>query len=133
MLGLTVISVEVCSAADLERAFQTVLRARAEILHAHGAMFAHQHPILVFAAGHRLPVIVMLRHWTSAGALITVSPNLRDRLRPVGSYVVEILNGAQPADLPVEQPTKFEVVVNLTTARALGLRSHPPSSPAPIR
>jgi putative ABC transport system substrate-binding protein len=84
-------------------------------------MFAHQHPILAFADTNRLPVIVPLRHWASAGALITFSPDLRDQFRRVGLYVVKILKGAQPADLPVEQPTKFELILNLKTARRLGL------------
>jgi putative ABC transport system substrate-binding protein len=120
-LGLALISAEVRGPADLERAFEVVLRERAEFLYAHAGMFAHQHPILAFAEANRLPVIVPLRHWASAGALITFSPDLRDQFRRVGLYVVKILRGAQPADLPVEQPTKFELILNLKTAYRLGL------------
>jgi putative ABC transport system substrate-binding protein len=121
VFGLTVISVEVRGPADLEQAFGTVLREQAEILYAHAGMFAHQHPILAFAAAHQLPVIVQLRHWASAGALMTFSPDLRDQFRRVGDYVVKILKGTQPADLPVERATKFELVLNLKMARILGL------------
>jgi putative ABC transport system substrate-binding protein len=119
--GLTVISVEVRSPGDLEQAFGRVLRENAEIVYAHAGLFAHQHFILAFAAAHRLPVIVQLRHWAAAGALMTFSPDLRDQFRRVGDYVVKILRGTRPADLPVERPTKFDLVLNLKTARSLGL------------
>jgi putative ABC transport system substrate-binding protein len=119
--GLTVISVEVRGPGDLEQAFGTVLREKAEILYVHAGLFAHQHPILAFAAANRLPVLVQLRHWAGAGALMTFSPDLRHQFRRVGEYVVKILKGAQPADLPVERPTKFDLLLNLKTARSLGL------------
>ncbi len=119
--GLMVVSGEVRGPADLERVFQTVLREKAEVLYPHAAMFAHQEPILSFASAHRLPVVVALRHWAPAGALMTLSPDLRDQFRRAGFYVVKILNGAKPAEMPVEQPTKIEIVINLKAAQALSI------------
>jgi putative ABC transport system substrate-binding protein len=78
------------------------------------------------AATRRLPTVSMFRQNTLAGCLMSYGPRLADRYRRIGSFAARILNGAKPADLPIEQPTQFELVINLKTAKALGL-TIPPS------
>ncbi len=82
---------------------------------------AHQTILFKLASAARLPTIHDLRRWPEAGALLSYGPNLYDLFRQSATYVDRILKGTNPADLPVEQPTKFELVINLMTARALGL------------
>jgi ABC-type uncharacterized transport system substrate-binding protein len=74
-----------------------------------------------FATAHRLPTIAYLRTLVDEGGLMSYGANLGDLLRHIAVYVDKILKGAKPSDLPVEQPTKFELVINLKTAKALGL------------
>jgi putative ABC transport system substrate-binding protein len=78
------------------------------------------------AATRRLPTVSMFRQNTLAGCLMSYGPSLADRYRRIGSFAARILKGAKPADLPIEQPTQFELVINLKTAKALGL-TIPPS------
>ena len=77
--------------------------------------------LLDFVAKHRLPTMFMLRDYVSAGGLMSYSPDFSEMFRRAGTYVDKIFKGASPADLPVEQPTKFELTINLKTAKALGL------------
>jgi putative ABC transport system substrate-binding protein len=77
--------------------------------------------INILAVGARLPTMYIQRENIDAGGLISYGPNYPDLLRRAGDYVDKILRGAKPADLPVEQPTKFDLVINLTTAKVLGL------------
>src|SRR5262249_26524183 len=85
-----------------------------------------QKPILSLAAKHLLPAIYQLRRWAEEGGLVAYGPSQADMSRRAARYVDRILKGTKPADLPVEQPTKFELVINLKTAKALGL-TIPPS------
>jgi putative ABC transport system substrate-binding protein len=78
-------------------------------------------PINILAAAARVPTMHARREYVEAGGLMSYGPNLPDMFRRAGDYVDKILRGAKPADLPVEQPSKFELVINLTTAKALGL------------
>jgi putative ABC transport system substrate-binding protein len=78
------------------------------------------------AAKHRLPTVYTSRDFVDVGGLMTYGPSLADSFRRAAAYVDKILKGAKPADLPVEQPTKFELVINLKAAKALGL-TIPPS------
>ena len=77
--------------------------------------------ILTFALATRLPMIFSTRDFVRSGGLMSYGPNYVELFRRSGDYVNRILRGAKPADMPVEQPTKFELVLNLTTARALGV------------
>jgi ABC-type uncharacterized transport system substrate-binding protein len=91
-------------------------------------MFLREHRRLVdLAAKHRLPAVYTVKEYADAGGLMAYAPNLADVVRRAATYVDRILKGAKPADLPVEQPTKFVLVINLKTAKALGL-TIPPSS-----
>jgi putative ABC transport system substrate-binding protein len=82
--------------------------------------FQHQQ-IIAFAAKHRIPVIYPYRFFVEAGGLISYGPNLIDLYRRAATYVDRILKGEKPADLPVQAPTRYELIVNMKTAKALGL------------
>jgi putative ABC transport system substrate-binding protein len=125
-LGLTPIPIEVRVPADLEPALERARQERAEVLYPHLAVFVHRRRIAEFGLQHGLPVLVGARPWVAQdGALISYGPDLKDLFRRAGLYAAKILKGAKPADLPVEQPTKFELVINLRTAKALGLTIPP--------
>jgi putative ABC transport system substrate-binding protein len=88
--------------------------------------FTERRRLVALAAKNRLPAVYSARDSVDAGGLMAYGPNLADMFRRAATYVDKILKGAKPADLPVEQPTKFELVINLKTAKALGL-TVPPS------
>ena len=113
---------------EFEMAFGAMSRERAGALNVlgDGMFFLHRTRIAVLAAKHRLPAIFAQRQHADAGGLMAHGSSLRDNFRRAATYVDKILKGAKPADLPVEQPTKFELVINLKTATALGL-TIPPS------
>ena len=87
---------------------------------------SHRDLIIALAARHRLPAVYYGRYWAAAGGLISYGTDLLDQYRRAAGYVDRILKGEKPADLPVQAPTKFELVINLKTANALGL-TIPPS------
>jgi putative ABC transport system substrate-binding protein len=122
-LRLQLRSVEVLRAEDLDRAFSAVMSARAQalILVGNPVAFANRGQIASFAQRNRLPSMSTLKEYVDAGGLMSYGPSLPDMFRRAAIYVDKILKGAKPADLPVEQPTKFELVINLKTAKALGL------------
>jgi len=122
-LGVRLQVVEVRGPDDFGRAFSDVTRARAGALTVLGTtMFFNARRRLVdLAAKNRMPAVYPLREFVDAGGLMSYGPNLADLFRRAATYVDRILKGAKPADLPVEQPTKFELVINLKTAKALGI------------
>ena len=89
-------------------------------------VYSHRHKIVALAARLRLPAMYSALDWADAGGLMAYGPSRADLMRRAATYVDKILKGAKPADLPVEQPTKFELVINLKTAKALGV-TIPPS------
>ena len=127
-LGVRPQLVEARGPADFDRAFSEMTRARAGTLTVVGSsMFVSERRRLVdLAAKHRLPAMYAQRAYVDAGGLMSYGPDVADLFRRAATYVDKILRGARPADLPIEQPTKFELVINLKTARALGL-TIPPS------
>jgi putative ABC transport system substrate-binding protein len=127
-LGVRLQVVEARGPQDFDRAFSDMTRARAGALTVWGSsmFFAERRRLVDLAAKNRLPALYPLREQVDAGGLMSYGPNLADLFRRAATYVDKILKGAKPADLPVEQPTKFELVINLKTAKALGL-TIPPS------
>jgi putative tryptophan/tyrosine transport system substrate-binding protein len=126
-LGLTVLPMEVRTPDEFGDQFVTVLSLGADAVLISGGPFAsaHQRSILDFAATHRLPTVCPTLQYAEAGCLISYGPSFAALYRRAAAYVAKILKGAKSADLPVEQPMQFELVLNLTTARALGLTLSP--------
>ncbi|MFL5135800.1 MAG: ABC transporter substrate-binding protein [Microvirga sp.] len=120
--------VQVGRAEDLDHAFSTMARERAEALFQFPSvmLFSERRRIVDLAAMHRLPAMFNGRDFVALGGLIAYGTSLAALTRRAASYVDKILKGAKPSDLPVEQPTKFELSINVTTAKALGL-TIPPS------
>jgi putative tryptophan/tyrosine transport system substrate-binding protein len=121
-LGLEVATLEIRQAEEIASAFDT-LKGRAE------ALYIVADPLVTFnrirfsllALGARLPTISSLRENVEAGGLMSYGPNLTDQFRRAADLVDKILRGAKPADIPIAQPTKFDLIINLTTAKVLGL------------
>ena len=127
-LGVELQVVDARAPEEFEPAFRAMVQARADALLVYGdaAFTRHLGRLAELSLRHRLPTVCSLREYTGAGGLMTHSVNRADVLRQVAGYVDRVLRGTNPADLPVEQPTKFELVINLKTAKALGL-TIPPS------
>ena len=122
-LGVQLQLLEVRAPEDFEMAFQAARRGGAGVLITldDTFVFTHHARIVKLAAKNRLPAIYGFREFVDAGGLMSYAANLTGMYRRAATYVDKILKGAKPADLPVEQPTKFEFVLNLKTAKALGL------------
>ena len=125
-LGLDVVTSEVRRVEDILPAFKA-FKDRADALYVCGAplLTTARTRISILAVGARLPTVHGFREYAEAGGLMSYGPNLPDLFRRAADYVDKILRGAKPADIPVEQPTKFDLVLNLTTAQALGLEVLP--------
>ena len=128
LMGLAVQAVDVRTPDEVQGAFAAMRRGRAQalVLTADSLHFSLRRRVIDLAAKARLPAVYAYREFGEAGGLIAYGPNFVDLFRRAATYVDKILKGAKPADLPVEQPTKFELVINLKTAKALGL-TIPPS------
>ena len=125
-LRVALVSLEVRGPGDLDHVFTTITSERPDALWFHLVAFPYRVRLLEFAAKNRLPTIAQSSSWPEAGGLMSYGPDPADLYRRAAAQVAKILKGAKPADLPVEQPTKFELVINLKTAKALGL-TIPPS------
>jgi putative ABC transport system substrate-binding protein len=121
-LGIETIALKIRQAADIAPGFEA-LKGRAEALYvvAETLTVANQVRINSFALAARLPTMHLMREMLETGGLVSYGPNLADLWRRAADFVDKILRGAKPADIPVEQPTKFDLVINLTTAKAIGL------------
>jgi putative tryptophan/tyrosine transport system substrate-binding protein len=126
MIGLQVVTLEIQRAEDIAPAFET-LKGRVHALYVviDPLVGTYRVRINTLALGARLPTMHGAREYVEAAGLMCYAANLADLWRRAADYVDKILRGAKPADIPVEQPTKFDLVINLTTAKALGLTVPP--------
>jgi putative ABC transport system substrate-binding protein len=122
-LGSTLIPAEARGLDAIKRAFATMAKEGAQVLVvlSDGVLFNYRGQIGLMALRDRLPAISAVSEYAEAGLLLTYGPDLKDLFRRSAVFVDKIFKGAKPSDLPVEQPTKFELVINLKTAKALGL------------
>jgi putative tryptophan/tyrosine transport system substrate-binding protein len=121
--GLEVVEVEAATREALEPAFAEAARKKAEIMYLSGdpVPLANTEYVAELALRHRLPVMFLFHQHVEAGGLMSYGVDLADLFRRAASYVDRILKGAEPRDLPIEEPTRYMLVINMTTARALGL------------
>jgi putative ABC transport system substrate-binding protein len=126
-LGLSVRTLRVAALEEYENAFRTAQRERAGAIQVlPSPIFGAQHRTLVaLAAKYRLPAIYEFRDYVAAGGLMSYGPSITAMFRGAATHVDRVLKGAKPAELPVERPTTFELVINLKTAKALGLTISP--------
>jgi len=126
-LGITLRSLEARNANEVGRALAGLNKEGVGALHVPPSVATpYRKQIMDFAARNRSPVMYDTRDYVEAGGFMSYGPNFADQFRRAATYVDKILKGAKPTDLPVEQPTRFELVINLKTAKALGL-TVPPS------
>jgi putative ABC transport system substrate-binding protein len=120
---MTLVRIETRRAAEIDTAFATMSREHAEALFVFGdpLVFTLRHQIADLALRHRLPSVSRYRESVEAGGLLSYGPNFATAARQMAVNVDRSFKGARPADLPIERPTTFELVVNLATTRALGL------------
>lgn len=126
-LGLNVQILEASDEKEIEIAFATLAEHRAEaLLVSSDPLFdVHRDRLIALAAAKAIPAIYQFRDFAAAGGLMSYDPDIADAYRQIGGYTGKILKGARPADLPIQQPTKFLLVINLKTARDLGLEVPP--------
>ena len=126
-LGVSLQLFELKNAADLDAALTAVANGNMDAIHAFpdGVTASSRVRIAEFALSHHLPSVFGWKAYVEAGGLMSYGPNLEDSWRQIAGFVGKILKGSRPADLPVELPTRFELIVNLKTARALGLTMPP--------
>jgi putative tryptophan/tyrosine transport system substrate-binding protein len=126
-LGLTIHYVPARSAQDLDSAFATIAKQSPEALIAlpDALVMQHRARLIEFATGHGIPAVSGWSAFARSGGLFTYGPNLRESFRMLARSVDKVLKGTRPAEIPVEQPTKFELAINLKTAKALGIAVPP--------
>jgi putative ABC transport system substrate-binding protein len=128
-LGVEVSPVNVRDASEIERAVAAFARSRSAngglIVTGSALVAVHRHLIIALAARHKLPAIYVERSFAAAGGLMSYGPDFVDQYRRAAAYVDRILKGEKPADLPVQAPTKYELVINLKAAKALGIEVPP--------
>jgi putative ABC transport system substrate-binding protein len=126
-LGVEIVPSPVSGAADIERSIESAASGPngGLVVLPSGTSILHRDLIIVATARHRLPTVYAFRFFVAAGGLMSYGTNLADQSRLAASYVDRILRGANPGDLPVQAPTKYETTINLKTAKALGLTVPP--------
>jgi putative ABC transport system substrate-binding protein len=124
---LTLVPLEVRAPSEFDGAFVAIKRERADALFGAPGVLTYEHrkTVVALAANSRMPTMWGHRQFVDAGGLMSYAVNWYDQLRRAASYVDQILKGAKPGDLPVQQPTRFEFIINLKTAKALGLTLPP--------
>src|SRR5262245_48414156 len=122
-IGMELRPIEVHDAVDIERGIAAMARVAGSgfVVTASGGTIQHRDLIAGLAARHRLPAVYPFRYFVTAGGLLSYGPDLNDQFRRAAGYINRILKGEKPADLPVQAPTKYELVISLKTAKALGL------------
>src|SRR5437588_11845114 len=122
-LGLETVTLNARNASEIDTAFERLLDAKADgiITATDPIPLDRREQIVAFANRHKLPVVGFVRQFAAVGGLLSYGPSISWMYRQAGDYVSQILKGARPAEMPVMQPTQFELVVNLKTAKALGL------------
>jgi putative tryptophan/tyrosine transport system substrate-binding protein len=122
-LGLSLRLLEASDEAGLEKAFAALRQDKPDalLIGSDPVFDVHRDKLVALVAAAAIPAIYQFRDFTTAGGLMSYDPDIVDAYRQIGIYAGKILRGAQPADLPIQQPTKFHLVINLRTARALGL------------
>jgi putative ABC transport system substrate-binding protein len=120
-LGVALVSLEVRGSEEVDRALTTIAAERPDALWVHIVAFPLRARFLEFAAMNRLPTVGQLSAWPEAGGLLSYGPDPAELFRRGAAQAAKIFKGTRPADLPIEQATKFELVINLKTAKALGL------------
>jgi putative ABC transport system substrate-binding protein len=121
--GWKLLSVEIRDVANIAAAFKIApdAGAGAALIPASGLLFSHASQVVQLASAGRIPTMYELRPYVDVGGLVSYGANIEDIWRRAATYVDKILKGANPAELPIEQPTKFELVINKQAAAALGL------------
>jgi putative ABC transport system substrate-binding protein len=121
--GIKVQAIDVATEADIDGAFADIARSRpdAALVLADSVFIQHARKLAEFALKQRLPTMFGISEFPEAGGLMSYGPDIRDNYRRAARYVDRILKGAKPADLPIEQPSKFELIINLKTAKAIGV------------
>jgi putative ABC transport system substrate-binding protein len=124
MAGVAIVTVQARTPREIETAFVTIVNAKAQaLIFASSPIFLEQrHQLASLAVKHRLPSISGYREYAEAGLLMSYGPSITEMYRRAAAYVDKIFKGAKPSELPVEQPTKFELIINGKTAKALGLK-----------
>ncbi len=122
-LGLETITLNARNAREMDAAFEELLRAKADafITATDPVLLDRREQIVSFAQRHKLPAMYFVRQFAAVGGLMSYGPSISWMYRQAGEYVGQILKGSNPAEMPVLQPTQFELVINLKTAQALGL------------
>ncbi len=120
-LGLTAISAPIAGPQDVAASLERIEAEHGEALDVHNTVMPHRAAIFSFALMKKLPVLVSARTFLDDGVLISYGPSLSEGFRRATTYIDKVLKGANPGDLPIEQPTKFELTVNLRTARTIGI------------
>jgi putative tryptophan/tyrosine transport system substrate-binding protein len=122
-LGLETVTLNARNASEIDTAFERLLDAKADgiITATDPIPLDRREQIVAFANRHKLPVVGFVRQFAAVGGLLSYGPSISWMYRQAGDYVSQILKGARPAEMPVMQPTQFELVVNLKTAKAFGL------------
>ncbi len=122
-LGLETVTLNARNAREIDAAFEQLLDAKADgiITATDPIVLDRREQIVSFANRHKIPTVCFVRQFATAGGLLSYGPSISWMYRQAGEYVAQILKGANPAEMPVLQPTQFELVINLKTAQALGL------------